>query len=309
MQPCHILKLGSITKMMLGALVWQLVQDGTLNIEDPISKHIPEVAANIENGDDITLGMLINHSSGVYEVAGDLGFNLAIINDMTKSWTSDEIVSYLEGKPATHLPGAEVKYSNTNTMLVSMVIEAATGRPHAELLQERILDPLGMTSTVYYDYSENFPEERLGQGYLDFNNDGGSIQNISNLNPGSGNGFTGVYSTVEDLYRFHHALMREKSLTSSTNLDSIFASMRTEEGGDWQSSIGGIHNEFRDFLDEEILAYGHAGGDIGYSANLNYFPHSNTIFAATYNYGGNLASPLREVRRNLMKELVSLMAE
>ena len=66
-------------------------------------------------------------------------------------------------------------------------------------MEEHIFEPLGMDQTVYYDYAEDFPYKNLAQGYVDFNNDGNSIENISNLNPGSGNGFTGVYSTVADL--------------------------------------------------------------------------------------------------------------
>lgn len=309
MQPCHINKLGSITKMMMGTLVWQLVQDGTLGIDDPISKHIPEVAAKITHGDDITLAMLINHTAGVYDVAGDLNFNLAVINDMTKTWTAEEMVTFFEGKPATNLPGEEVNYSNANTMLTSMIVDAATGRDHAELLQEQIFDPLEMNNTVYYDYAEDFPLPNLAQGYLDFNNDGGDIQNISNLNPGSGNGYTGVYATVTDLYRFMNALLREKTLITPDNLDIIFESMRFDNEETWKSSIGAIHDGNLELFDEDVHAYGHGGGDIGYSANLDFFPHNNTIFAATYNYGTNLPSDLGDELGNLREELFLLMAE
>lgn len=309
MQPCHINKLGSITKMMMGALVWQLVQDGTLKIDDPISKYIPEVAAKVTNGDDITLAMLINHTAGVYDVARDLNYNLAVINGMARSWTAEEVASYFEGKPANNLPGEAARYSNSHTLLVSMVVDAATGRDHADLLKERFFDPLGMNNTVYYDYESDFPLPNLAQGYLDFNNDGGDIQNISNLNPGNGNGFTGVYSTVTDLYRFMNALLREKILTTAENLDLILGNFRYVGDGHFGYSIAGIHDENRDLFEENVHAYGHGGGDIGFSANLNYFPHNNTIFAATYNYGTNLGSGLGGELSKLRDELFLLMAE
>lgn len=309
MQPCHINKLGSVTKMMLGTLVWQLIQDGAMNIDDPISQHIPEVAEKIENGSDITVAMLINHTSGIYDVAGDLNFNLAVINDFSKHWTSEEIIKYLEGKPATHLPGETKRYSNSNTMLVGLIIDKVAGRHHSAFLQSRILDPLGMENTVYYNYENDFPLPNLAQGYLDFHNDGGDIQNISNLNPGSGNGYTGVYSTVTDLYKFINALLREKTLTTPENLELIFNNMVTAENSSWEGSIGGIHNEFRNEFSDSIKVYGHAGGDIGYSANLNYMPHNNTIVAATYNYGTNLSSPLRSVLGEFQRALYQICAE
>ena len=309
MQPCHINKLGSVTKMMMGTLVWQLIQDGLMEIDDPIGKYIPEVAAKIENGDAITLAMLVNHSSGIYDVAGNLGFNLAVINDFSKHWTSEDIIKYLEGKPATHLPGEAVRYSNSNTMLIGLIIDKVAGRHHSALLQSRILNPLGMDNTVYYNYENDFPLPNLAQGYLDFHNDGGDIQNISNLNPGSGNGYTGVYSTVTDLYKYMNALLREKTLITPENLELIFNSMDLYDNDSWHSSIGAIHDEFRTTLPDSIHAYGHAGGDIGYSANLNYIPHNNTIVAVTYNYGTNLGSPLRSVLGDFRRELYEICVE
>ncbi len=309
MQPCHLNKLGSITKMMVGTLAWQLIQDGLLAIDEPIETYIPDVANQITNGDEITFGMLLNHTSGIYDVAGDLNYNLAVVNDFSYSWSSEEILEFMKNKPATHEPGTAISYSNSNTMIEALIIEKVTGRKHGELLTERILQPLGMNSTVYYDYSDDFPTDRLAQGYLDFNNDGGAIQNISALNPGSGNGFTGVYSTVTDLYRFMKALMVDKTLTTQENLDEIFASFQLAPGGYWMSSVGAIHNEFRQTLPEDQPAYGHGGGDIGYSANLNYLPHNNTIFASTYNYGINLGTALRDEVVNLQVELIEIMAE
>lgn len=311
MQPCHINKLGSITKMMVGALVWQLIQEGKLEISAPISTYIPEVASRLPNGAQITLAQLLGHTAGVFDIAGDLGFNLAVINDLSYSWTEEEILTFIEGKEAVHLPGEGISYSNTHTMLAGMIIESVTGRQHGELLQERILDPLGMTNTVYYDYSDEFPLQHVAQGYLDFNNDGGDIQNISALNPGSGNGYTGVYSTVEDLYKFMNALLREKTLTTPENLDYIFTTFQGEDEEDryWYPSYGSIHNEFRTTLPSEKPCYGHAGGDIGYSANLDYLPHNNSIFAATYNYGGNLPSPLREQLGEAQRELLKIVAD
>lgn len=309
MQPCHINKLGSITKMMMGAVIWKLVEDGKLDIHAPISTYIPDVTEKITHGADITVAMLLNHTSGIYDIARDLGYNLGVVNDFTKQWTSEEILAFFEGKPATNLPGEAVNYSNSNTMLEGLIIEKITGKPHGQMLEEMIFIPLGMENTYYYDYAESFPTSTLAQGYLDFNNDGGSIQNLSSMNPGSGNGYTGVYSTVEDIYTFIDALLVKKSLISESNLQKIFESLRSGSSQTWQTSIGGIHREYMDVLPKSVIAYGHGGGDIGYSANLNYFPHNETIFAATFNYGTNLPSALGKELDKLRIELVKLAAE
>ena len=73
MKPCHISKVGSITKNDDRYPGLELIEDGVLNIDDPISKYIPEVSSRIMHGDEITLAMLLSHSSGVYDIARDLG--------------------------------------------------------------------------------------------------------------------------------------------------------------------------------------------------------------------------------------------
>ncbi len=309
MQPCHINKLGSVTKLMMATLAWQFIEAGELDLEAPIGAYIPEIAARISHGDRITVGMLINHTAGVPDIARDLDFNLAVINDFSRYWTAEQILTYIEGRPAVHAPGERLSYSNTHTLLIGLIIEAVSGRPHGELLQERLLTPLGMNRTLYYDFDGDFPSAAVAQGYLDFNNDGGAIQNISNLNPGNGWAFTGVYSTVMDLYRFMNALLREQTLIRPENIAFILANPRTSEDQSWQSSFGAIHNEFRDVLPDSIQSFGHAGGDIGYSANLSYLPHNNTIYAATFNYGTNLPTELGDRLGDLRDELILLMAE
>ena len=313
MQPCHMCKLGSIAKLMMGTLAWQFIQAGELSLDDPIATHIPDVAADVTNGDQITVGMLLNHTAGVYDFARDLNLNLAVINDYEQVWTEEMVLDVIRNRPATHAPGDSLSYSNSHTFLLALVIDAVAGESHRDLLRREIFERLDMENTVYYDYAEPFPRENLAQGYLDFHNDGGDLQNISALNPGNF-GFTGVYSTVGDLYRFMHALMREKSLTTPENLDFIFDNMVSHEWGNWRSSFGAIHQEqifvLENFSDaQNVRAFGHAGGDVGYSANLNYFPHNNTIYAAVYNYGTNLPSPLGNELSALRAELILLMAE
>ena len=126
MQPCHILKPGSVTKMIIGNVMWQLQEEGQVNIEDPISNYVPELAANITYGDQITIKMLLNHTSGIYPIARDLNYNLAVVNDFTRDWSSEEIIQYFTNKPATNLPGEKFYYCNTNTLISELIIESIT---------------------------------------------------------------------------------------------------------------------------------------------------------------------------------------
>ena len=303
MQPCHILKPGSVTKMIIGNLMWQFQEEGILNIKDLISNYIPNVAENITNGDQITIEMLINHTSGIYTIARDLNYNLAVVNDFTRGWNAEDIIQYFSNKPATNLPGEKYNYSNTNTLISELIIESITGEPLENTLAEKVFNPLGMNNTVYYDYSEEFPLGNLAQGYVDFHNDGGNIQNISDLNPGSGNGYTGLYSNAEDMYLFSKALFIDNTLISENSLNEILDSFFYSESGNSASSSGAIHREDIEFFGDSITAYGHGGGDIGYSANVTFIENTNTIIVINYNYGTQFWTPLGEKIQELKRAI------
>ena len=303
MQPCHILKPGSVTKMIIGNLMWQFQEEGILNIKDLISNYIPNVSENITNGDQITIEMLLNHTSGIYTIARDLNYNLAVVNDFTRGWNAEEIIQYFSNKPATNLPGEKYNYSNTNTLISELIIESITGEPLESTLAEKVFNPLGMNNTVYYDYSEEFPLGNLAQGYVDFHNDGGNIQNISDLNPGSGNGYTGLYSNAEDMYLFSKALFIDKTLISENSLNEILDSFFYSESGNSASSSGAIHREDIEFFGDSITAYGHGGGDIGYAANVTFIENTNTIIVINYNYGTQFWTPLGEKIQELKRAI------
>ena len=303
MQPCHILKPGSVTKMIIGNLMWQFQEEGILNINDLISNYIPNVAENITNGDQITIEMLLNHTSGIYTIARDLNYNLAVVNDFTRGWNAEEIIQYFSNKPAANLPGEKYNYSNTNTLISELIIESITGEPLENTLAEKVFNPLGMNNTVYYDYSQEFPLGNLAQGYVDFHNDGGNIQNISDLNPGSGNGYTGLYSNAEDMYLFSKALFMDNTLISENSLNEILDSFFYSESGNSASSSGAIHREDIEFFGDSITAYGHGGGDIGYSANVTFIENTNTIIVINYNYGTQFWTPLGEKIQELKRAI------
>ena len=305
MQPCHIFKPGSVAKMFIGNLIWQLQENGQLDINDPIGDYIPEVAAAITNGSQITIKMLLNHTSGIYQIGRDLDFNMGVVNDFTRSWTADDIIQYFTDKPATNEPGEEYNYSNTNTLISELIIESITGESIEKTLDDLIFNPLSMKNSVYYDYSTPFPIEHLAQGYLDFSNDGIDIQNVSDINPGSGNGYTGLYTNVEDMYLFMKALFIDNILISQNSLNAIMNSFVLSNNGNNASSSGAIHKQEIIFFGDGLSAYGHGGGDIGYTANVIYIEEMEAIVIIYYNYGTQFSTPLGSEIYNMKRALYS----
>lgn len=307
--PCQVSKVASITKMMIGSLVFSMMEDslktkiGYKDLSKKISAWLPEsILKHVPNGNLATLGQLMNHESGIPDVAEEDDFYLAVLGNPNKLWSQTELLKFVDGTPAIFNPGDTAIYSNTNTLLVAMILEKISGRNHADLLRERIINPLGMTNTFYHPH-DALPVY-VAQGYYDLYRNH-TLINVSNFMTGNGTGYNGVYSNVVDLYRFLDALLISKTLLSQTSLDLM---MRTGKSDGTNRYGYGI---MRKFIEREPnAAWGHSGRDLGYSANLFYFPAANGRPAVSHallvNYGTDAGSFLKETFRQFQAELLDM---
>ncbi len=188
-----------------------------------------------------------------------------------------------------------------------MVIDKATGTPHAQLLREKILEPLGLSNSFYY-YHDALPATQVAQGYYDLYNNG-SIVNVSSYNTGSGNGYTGLYTNVFDLLTFSQALFENKILVSQQSLDKMLTfEMPLEEGA--ERLLGpGTMKDFIKRSNPDEYAFGHRGRDLGYSADMFYFPVKGQTLILIVNYGTDGESALRPAFYDLRKAIVDKMME
>ena len=307
--PCQVSKVASITKMMMGSLVFLMMEDsvdtkiGYSDLNKKISTWLPESLLNkVPNGNLVTLGQLMNHESGIPDVAEEDDFYLAVLGNPNKLWSQTELLDFVQGSKAIFNPGDTAIYSNTNTLLVAMIIDKISGRNHAELLREKVINPLGLTNTFYHPH-DALPAY-VAQGYYDLYRNH-TLINVSNFMTGNGTGYNGVYSNVVDLYRFLDALLISKTLLTQSSLDLM---MRTGKSDGTNRYGYGI---MRKFIEREPnAAWGHSGRDLGYSANLFYFPPVNGRPAVSHsllvNYGTDADSFLKEVFRQFQAELLDL---
>jgi D-alanyl-D-alanine carboxypeptidase len=131
-------RIGSVTKSFVTTLVMELDEEGMLSLEDPISRYV----AGVPGGDQITLRQLANMTSGLRNYFTNPDFPGAYLTGET--FTPDELVQLGIELPPLFAPGTAWSYSNTNTALLGVVVEQVTGRPLADVLRERVLQPLGM---------------------------------------------------------------------------------------------------------------------------------------------------------------------
>lgn len=136
-------RIGSVTKTWTGTVILQLVQEGRLRLTDHVSQYV----ANVPNGDTITIEQLLTMRSGLYNYSTSLAFNQSLDAQPDRVWTIDELLGIAENQPVYFAPGADFRYSNTNTVLLGLIIEQRTGMSAADAIRTRLFAPLGLTET------------------------------------------------------------------------------------------------------------------------------------------------------------------
>ncbi|MEY9962701.1 D-alanyl-D-alanine carboxypeptidase [Streptacidiphilus sp. MAP12-16] len=216
-------RMGSSTKTMVATLVLQLVAEHRLKLTDPVEKWLPGL---VPNGHAITLRMLLNHTSGLFNHVNDPAVLAAFTGQDTRQWTPKELLAAAVRHPALFAPGKEYSYSNTNYIALGLVLEKATGHRLADLIEERIARPLNLKQTYLATSTPRSDGSKLAHGY-----EPDAAHLASLLPPGTpaGTAFAGpsrgdhvdttwinnssewaaggVVSTAEDWGRFQTALM------------------------------------------------------------------------------------------------------
>lgn len=302
--PGTISKAASITKLFMGVLTFKLMEDsintgmGYRALDDKISKWLPaSLIEKIPNGNSITLGQCMNHETGIPDLIEEDKFYLAVLNNPNKKWKAEELLEFIHNKTPDFSPGDTAVYSNTNTILVTMIMEAQTKRRHSDLLKQYIINPLGLTNT-YYQPHDDLPNS-VAQGYFDlYNNE--TIVNVSNLVTGSGNGYGGIYSNLFDLFRFSNALFVQRTLLKPSSMVLMERYGKPDDTNFYGYGLQKSYIRGNDF------GIGHKGRDLGYSANLFYFPSKGVTHIFFVNYGTDGDSELKEKFRAFVDELVEI---
>ncbi|TDE58213.1 class A beta-lactamase-related serine hydrolase [Nonomuraea mesophila] len=198
-------RIGSQGKYMTAIVALQLVEEGKLGLDDKLSDVLPIVAGQdlVELADEITVRHLVQQTSGIPN--GHLD-----IFDFMTDYSPAELVKKTRDLPRTGKPGEKYHYSNTNFILLGMIIEEITGTPPTEEFERRLFDPLEMTRT----YGTSKPPEGIkgphGHGYA--RDAEGKLRDMDRLNASYGAGTGGVISTARDMGRFFSAYEKGKLL-------------------------------------------------------------------------------------------------
>lgn len=206
MRTDHRLLLGSVGKTYVGAVLLQLVREGRIDLDAPASRYVggQRWFDSLPNASAITVRHLANHASGLVRYEFKPEFTRDLVAQPDKVWDPREQVRYLHGAAAPFTPGNGWDYSDTNYLVIGLIIEAVTGNALDDEIARRVLRPLRLTNTVP---SDSRAIAGLSQGYAGVNNPfGGKDAVLENgrmiINPqfeGAGGGYA---ATAEDAARW-----------------------------------------------------------------------------------------------------------
>lgn len=280
-QPDTKHRLGSITKQFTAMLIMQLVEQGKLKLDVPISTYLPDYPK--KSGDIITIHHLLTHSSGIPNMTSFPGF---VKDVMRNTYSPAQLVEMSADSTLEFKPGERFNYSNSGYLLLGYIIEKVAGKSYEQVLQENILTPLKMNNTGY-DHHRTLLKNRA-RGY---EKNGRLYVNANFIDMSVPHAAGALYSTVEDLYRWDQALYGNQLLRKE-NMDLLFTK-HIPSGGSYYYAYGwGIGEIPLGNTAERIETIGHGGGINGFNTQITRIPSDKSFIVLLNNTGG---APLNEM--------------
>ena len=274
--PATVFRLGSITKQFASATLLQLVHEGKLSLDDPLSKFIPDYP---QPGASATVRQLLSHTSGIQDYTEIPGWMIEA--NTNKPYTTEQLIAVFKDKPAQFKPGARWSYDNSGYVLVGAIIETVTGKPWYQAVNERIAGPLHLTTLRYGVDEPSIASmavgyEPAGEGKFK------AAQKINMSVPGAAGALVG---TVGDLATWANALHHDKVL-DAVSYKAMTSKTKTADGKLNSYGFGMAVDEIRG---HPII--GHDGGIFGFVTSSIYVPEKDVFVAVFHNSVPPVAPP------------------
>jgi D-alanyl-D-alanine carboxypeptidase len=155
-------RIASNTKTITAALIMQLAQENKLSLDDSVSKYVPRVP----NGDHITIAELLEMRSGLYNYTDSPAIWMSMDHHPNRVWTPAQLLALAFAHPPNFPPGTAYEYSNTNYVLLGLIIEKVGAKPLAQAMLDRLFAPLGLQHTALPPSTVNTLPDPYSHGYL-----------------------------------------------------------------------------------------------------------------------------------------------
>lgn len=281
MKPTDRMLAGSTGKTFASATALQLVKEGKIGLDDKVEKYLGAEPwySRLPNAKDITVRQLMNHTSGLVRYEFKDQFTKDLTANPEKVWKPAELLAYLLDEKPPFEAGKGWDYSDTNYIVLGMIIEKVTGRKFYDEANKRFVKPLKLTNTIPQD---GLRLKGVVQGYAGPNNPfGGKDEMISGgkfaINPQfewTGGGWA---TTAEDLARWAKIMYEGKAFDQSL-LPQMLDGVPARLGPNVKYGLGVIIRPT-----QAGLTYGHSGFFPGYMTDMMYFPEQKIAIAVQVN--------------------------
>ncbi|EEF59390.1 serine hydrolase domain-containing protein [Pedosphaera parvula] len=272
-------RLASVSKQFTAMAIMILADQGKLSFDDPITKFFPEFP---EYGKSITVRHMLNHTSGLidYEDIIPPGTTIPVLDI--------NVLRLLKQQDKTYFsPGSQFKYSNTGFAFLALIVERVSGQTFASFLSENIFKPLRMDHTLAYEQGISAVSNRA-YGYSP-EKDGFRRTDQSLTSSVLGDG--GIYSSVNDLYKWDQALYNLKLVSKKTFEAAYTPGKSTEHENGIRYGFGWFLSEYRGL--KHIY---HTGDSIGFRTIISRFPEQHfTVIVLSNEHDAELPSVANKI--------------
>jgi CubicO group peptidase (beta-lactamase class C family) len=261
-------RIASLSKQFTAACILLLQERGRLKVNDPISRYLDGLPAAWQA---ITVHQLLTHTSGISNYTSSPEF--AKIS--RTGATPQQMIALVAAKRLDFTPGTNWSYSNTGYILLGMIVEKTSGQSYADFLKTNILEPLGMRDSGYDRAKDILKERASGYQLVD-----GHIANADLFDMSVPFSAGGIYSTVEDMYRWNEALAEAGKLLSADSLKQMFTEYPEAAHEGQHYGYGVVISR----LKFGRLLYYHGGGVEGFSSSIQRYPNNRVCIVVLSNF-------------------------
>lgn len=281
METCNTFLIASISKTYTATAIYRYVDQGLLSINDAIFQYLPStINDEIANTQTATIGHLLSHRSGIPDFYTDK-FDLDRLNTQ-QNWNKYEVLEYVYGIDSEFTPDSSYSYSNTNYLLLSIILERISGKSLEQIYNEELFEPLSLT-TAYYSEEQPLPSGVV-KGYADIYGNGNFVHSdfLYEEEIGIG-GDGGIASNATDLGYFLKTLatgniISQQSFTHMTNWFELPNDAQNDTPLIIKNGYG-----FERVESDYGFGLGHTGGIDGFNTFAYYFPDADVTYILLLN--------------------------
>ena len=269
-------EIGSVTKSFVGTVALQLVDEGKLALDDRLDEYV----SYVPNGENITIRQLLDMTSGLYNYLDDEDLETEVANDPLKKWSPEELVQVAVSHEPHFPPGEGWFYSNTNTILVGMIIELITGSELEDEVRVRIIEPLGLENTSFPEESVTDPS--LAQGYS-YDTETGEFARTQQVDPSLYWAAGAMVSNTEDLKVWAEALGKGSLISDAMQQERLLFHEVISDDLPYFKTMDPGYGMALEKYDDPDCFIGHSGKTFSHNTQMYYLPSKEAVLITLTN--------------------------